>query len=329
MNITPLVYVILTIIGFGLGVTITYEQIKEIRNFKVAFLIGFTSQFGLMPFIGWALSRLFGVNTGISLGMVILCSSPGGGLSNFFCYHSGGNLVLSVVMTAFSTIVAMGMMPLLIWIWADEVGGFEKGTDLGNLEIDYTGLLLTLMFVILPTILGYFTRRTECGNSQKTCCFSKKKRLYEWIFRTSTVTGVCFVVLAFIGGLLIYRDEIFRDWKVVLMVFLILPCGATFGYLAAKLFGLSHKEAVAISYETGVQNRAIALAIIEVHFEEGGYPDKTDVMQAVLHYICLIYLNLCLMWLILRGITKRFKLAEEEVQVRSNENEMVKSWSQN
>jgi len=154
MNLTPIIYLILTIIAFGLGVTITYDQIKAIRKFKEAFLIGVSSQFGFMPFIGWALSRMCGVNSGIALGTVILCSSPGGAFSNFFCYHTGGNLTLSVAMTAFSTIAAMGMMPLMIWIWADKVGGFDEGGDIGHLDINYGGLLLTLMFVLLPTILG-------------------------------------------------------------------------------------------------------------------------------------------------------------------------------
>jgi len=325
MNLTPLIYCILTVIALGLGVTITYDQIKAIRNFKVAFLIGVTSQFGLMPFIGWALSRIFGVKRGIALGTVILCSSPGGAFSNFFCYHSGGNLALSVAMTAFSTIVAMGMMPLMIWIWADKIGGFDEGGEIENLEINYGGLLLTLMFVLVPTILGILIRRTEWGNKMRTFCFcTKEKKVWEWFLRTSTVSAIFFILLAFSIGLARYHDQIFRDWRVVLMSLLILPCGAIFGYLAAKLLGLSYKEAITVSFETGVQNRTIPLAIIEVAFDDGGDPDRADVLQAVLHYICIFYFEIFIMWLILRKLTKEARTAEEEAQGKADENDMVK-----
>lgn len=324
MNLTPIIYCILMIIAFGLGVTITYDQIKAIRNYKVAFLIGVTSQFGLMPFIGWALSRIFGVKSGIALGTVILCSSPGGAFSNFFCYHSGGNLTLSVAMTAFSTIVAMGMMPLMIWIWADKIGGFDEEGEIENLEINYGGLLLTLMFVLLPTILGIWTRRTEWGNKMRTFCFcTKEKKVWEWFLRSSTVCGIFFILLALTIGLVRYHDQIFRDWRVVLMSLLILPCGATFGYLAAKLSGLSYKEAITVSFETGVQNRTIPLAIIEVAFEDGGDPDRADVLQAVLHYICIFYFEIFLMWVILRKLTDAARKIEEEAQEKADENEMI------
>jgi len=103
-----LVNFILVTIALGLGVTITYDQIKDVWKYKEAFLIGITSQFVFMPFMGWALSRLFQLNPGMFLGTIILCSSPGGAWSNFFCYHAGGNLSLSVSMTVFSTLVALG-----------------------------------------------------------------------------------------------------------------------------------------------------------------------------------------------------------------------------
>jgi len=324
MNLTPIIYCILTVIAFGLGVTITYDQIKAIRNFKVAFLIGVTSQFGFMPFIGWALSRIFGVNKGIALGTVILCSSPGGAFSNFFCYHSGGNLTLSVAMTAFSTIVAMGMMPLMIWIWADKVGGFGEKGELENLDINYGGLLLTLMFVLVPTILGIWTRRTEWANEMRTfSSCTKEKKVWEWFLRTSTICAIFFILLAFTIGLVRYHGQIFRDWRVVLLSLLILPCGATFGYLAAKLAGLSYKEAITVSFETGVQNRTIPLAIIEVAFDDGGDPDRADVLQAVLHYICMFYFEVFIMWVILRKLSDPPRMTAKEALEKDNENGMV------
>merc|ERR1719357_1183627 len=54
-----------------------------------------------MPFMGWAMSRLFKLNTATALGTIVVCSAPGGTYSNFFCYHINGNLGLSIAMTLF------------------------------------------------------------------------------------------------------------------------------------------------------------------------------------------------------------------------------------
>merc|ERR1719184_48195 len=152
---------------------------------------------------------------------------------------------------------------------------------------------------------------------------TKKKKVWEWFLRASTVSGIFFILLAVTIGLIRYHDQIFRDWKVVLMSLLILPCGATFGYIAAKLLGLSYKEAITVSFETGIQNRGIPLAIIEVAFEDGGDPDRADVLQAVWHYICIFYFEVFIMWVILRRITKQSRMSEEETKKKANVSEMV------
>lgn len=312
MDYTLSVNFVLVTIALGLGVTITYDQIKEVANYKEAFLVGITSQFVFMPFMGWALSRLFQLNPGMFLGTIILCSSPGGAWSNFFCYHAGGNLTLSISMTAFSTLVGLGMIPFLIWLWIDRIAGFH---DDSQLQIDYAGLVLTLAFVLVPTLLGIWIRRTNCGNREILgCCSFKKIKLWECLLHVSTVFGILFIVCALILGFVRYHDEIFRDWRVSIMSCLILPIGTLFGYIMARITRLSQREALTVSFETGIQNVVIPLAIIEVSFDDGGEPDKRDVMQAVLHYITIYFWELLILWFILRTLAKRSKGKTEEAK---------------
>jgi BASS family bile acid:Na+ symporter len=308
MDLTPFIYLILVIIALGLGVTITLEEVKSVLNYKVAFFIAMASQFGFMPFMGWALSRVFALNSGMSLGTIILCSSPGGSWSNFFCYHSGGNLSLSVSMTAFSTLIALGMMPFMIWLWADQVGGFQKGA---KFKMDYVGLMVTLLLVVIPTIFGFFIRTTKCGNSKiPGCCCMRNNKVYEWLLHSSTVLGIFFILFAIIVGLLDYRDTIFQDWRVGIMVFLIVPLGTTFGYFVSRFFGLAHIEAVTVSFETGIQNVIIPLAIIELSFAAGGNPDKNDVLQPCLHYVIASNFTIVIIYLIFRAVAKQRKIEE-------------------
>ena len=59
------------------------------------------------------------------------------------------------------------------------------------------------------------------------------------------------------------------------------------------------------------------MALIEVTFDDGGNPDKGDVLKTVLHYVGIVYMEVGIMWFILREITKRQKLVEE-VQTEEN-----------
>jgi len=316
MDLTPVYNLILIIVALGLGVTITVDEAKSVLNSKIAFVIAMSSQFGFMPFMGWALSRAFQLNSGMALGTIMLCSSPGGSWSNFFCYHSNGNLSLSVAMTAFSTLAALGMMPLMIWLWAEKVGGFQKGA---RFKMDYVGLMGTLLLVVIPTIIGFFIRRTKCGNSKiPGCCCMRNNKLYEWLLHSSTVLGIFFIIFALIAGFIDYGDTIFRDWKIGMLVFLIIPSGTTFGYFVSRFARLAHREAVTVSFETGIQNMLIPLAIIELSFEDGGDPDKSDVLQAVLHYFIAGYIEMFIMYLILRYVAKQSKTEDIISEVGSN-----------
>jgi len=122
-----------------------------------------------------------------------------------------------------------------------------------------------------------------------------------------TVFGILFIVSALILGLVEYHDELFRDWRVSIMSFLILPIGTLFGYIVSRITRLTQREALTVSFETGIQNIVIPLAIIEVSFDDGGDPDKKDVMQAVLHYVTVYFWELLILWFLLRTLAKRSK----------------------
>merc|ERR1712158_91604 len=78
-------------------------------------LIGFACQYVSMPLIAFGLGFVFYDNAAMRLGLFVTGCSPGGGASNIWTVMFGGNLDLSVTMTAVSTFSAFFMMPL--WIF--------------------------------------------------------------------------------------------------------------------------------------------------------------------------------------------------------------------
>jgi len=311
--ITVLVYVIMVIIMFGLGCTMNWEEVRAVMKYKRALVVGVLSQYGFMPLIGWCLSRIFELNTSTALGAIIFCSAPGGTLSNFFCYHTDGNLGLSIAMTCFSTLAAFGMMPLMIWLWADEVNGFKDGVDIGKWDMDYWGLVFTLVTIIAPSLLGIFTRSTEWGRAETDGYFCRKtrKERWQWFSFISSVTGALFIILAIVMGFEKYHEYLLKEWRVAIAGGLIVPFGSTFGYVVAKLCGLAHKEAMTVSWETGLQNMGLSIAIIEISFEDGGNPDKMEILMVPFHAVMFYYFEVGIMFMLFKSLNRQYRLKEE------------------
>ena len=65
--------------------------------------------------------------------MVGVC--PGGTTSQLFTYWSGGDVALSISMTVFSTTAALGLQPVLLYLYMDAI---DPNTDL---EVAYGPLV--------------------------------------------------------------------------------------------------------------------------------------------------------------------------------------------
>merc|ERR1719245_1570776 len=267
-----------------------------------------------MPFLGWALCRLFRLNTAQSLGVIVVCSAPGGTYSNFFCYHTDGDLGLSIAMTLFSTLTAFGMMPLMIWLWHDRIGGFVDNEDTGKVDMDYWGLFLTLVTIITPVGIGSFVRSTKWGKTWVYCwCYRKKRRpRWYWINVSSGIGGVCFIILAFIIGFTKYGNILFNHWGIAITSSLITPVGSIFGFIVAKLCRLPYREALTVCWETGLQNISIALGLVDLSFEDGGKPDKANVLTVPIHVAIFYNFEVAMMCLFFKFINKRYMADELE-----------------
>jgi sodium/bile acid cotransporter 3/5 len=85
-------------------------------------------------FVGWLMTT----DTLFRLGLFILGCSPGGTNSNFWCILLGGDINLSITMTFMSTIAALGMMPLWVFLMGPLL------TE-GDLVIPFGQLIFTLI----------------------------------------------------------------------------------------------------------------------------------------------------------------------------------------
>lgn len=260
--LTVLVLVLYCCISFALGTTLTLDLFRQIwKEKRVAFVIGWCSQFGFMPLMAFVLSHAFQLDSLIAIGVVLVGSAPGGSTSNLMTYWVDGNVSLSIAMSTASTLCSLFMLPML-WVVYIETG-FARGK---SIKLPFTSILITLLTIIVPVLCGLYVRyvntHRKCGPSQY------RLLIHEWFEKIGSVLGALFLIAAMATGIrdhpeLMNPSEYPKEWIIAAMF---QPLGCGFGYLMAYMLRLSGDDCRAICLETGVQSYPMVLAVTSLSF---------------------------------------------------------------
>lgn len=148
--------VLLFLLLLGLGTTIELSQLKQRCLTKpAALLIGMVGQFVFLPPVAYGVTQMLSLEPGFAAGLVIMCCCPGGAMSNILCWLVQADVTLSVAMTAASSLVACGMLPLNLLIYV------ERTNLAPSADLDFLNIALTAMIVVAGTACGLLIAR--CG----------------------------------------------------------------------------------------------------------------------------------------------------------------------
>jgi len=119
------VAILVSLAYINIGCAMDLKVVKDTLKKPIGPMIGFICQYIFMPLIAFGLGFIFpaaevfgqtsSTHAPMRLGLFVTGCSPGGGASNIWTVMFGGNLDLSVTMTAISTFAAFVMMPA--WIF--------------------------------------------------------------------------------------------------------------------------------------------------------------------------------------------------------------------
>lgn len=248
--LSVILVIMLLFIMFSLGCTMEASKIKAHLCKPKGVLIALVSQYGIMPLAAFVLSKVFHLTNIEALAILICGCSPGGSLSNLFTLAMKGDMNLSIVMTTCSTFSALGMMPLLLYI-------YTKGIYDGNLQdkVPYVGIIISLIMVLIPCSIGIFLK-------------SKKPSYVPCLTKVGTVItlflSVAVIVLSVIN---VGKSIMFAMTPQLLAISSLMPfAGFLMGYLLSALFQLSPRCRRTISMETGFQNIHLCSTILNVTF---------------------------------------------------------------
>ena len=242
--------IILGIIMLSMGLTITMDDVRNLMKRPYDIFLGAVAQYTIMPLVAFTLTKLFGLDPYLAIGIILVGCCPGGVSSNVMSFLAKGDVTYSVSMTMASTLLAPLMTPLLVLWLADT-----------SIEVNAVGMFLNILYVtVFPIAIGF------------TCNYFFGKRTGFKEFQANmpavSVIGLALIV----GGVIVtVRPQLFANGfgliaLILAVVFLHNGLGYVLGYNVGRLFKFNTAKKRTISIEVGVQNAGMATVLAGAFF---------------------------------------------------------------
>lgn len=136
-----LILVVIQLVMFGMGIQMSLRDFAGLTGTWRGVLVGLLGHFSIMPLTGFLLTRIFPFENEIAAGIILIGSCSSGLASNVMVYIARANLVLSVTVTAMSTLVAPLMTPLLMKLFS--------GT---YIKIEFAAMMMEIIKIVIVPI---------------------------------------------------------------------------------------------------------------------------------------------------------------------------------
>lgn len=235
----------LAIIMFGLGLSLSIEDFRRVGRQPKAVLIALAAQVVLLPALCFALVKLFDLDPVLAVGMMLLAASPGGTTANLFSHLFRGDVALNISLTAVNSVLALATLPVVVNLAIDH---FEPGGPDGvGLQLGKT--LQVFAVVLVPVVIGMVVHRSSPAFAARAD-------------RPVRIASAIVLVLVIAGALLAERENL-REYlgDVGLITALFCIGSLTIGYLVPRLAGVTERQSIATSFEVGIHNSTLAIAV--------------------------------------------------------------------
>lgn len=233
----------LGIIMFGLGLSLTVDDFRRVRQHPRAVLIALVCQLVLLPAVCFGLVLALDLPPLLGIGMLLLAASPGGTSANLFSHLFHGDVALNVTLTAINSIIAIFTLPIITNL---AISYYDRED---SVSLQFTKVVEVFAVVLVPVVIGMLVRSARPGFAARA---DKPVRIGSAIILAVLVIGV----------MIDQRDKIadyFGD--VGLATGLFCAISLVIGYVVPKALGVTEAQAIASSMEIGVHNATLAIYI--------------------------------------------------------------------
>lgn len=235
----------LAFIMFGMGMFLVLADFKRIFSYPKAILTGIVLQLIFLPLLAFGLNQFFGLSGALAVGIMILAACPGGPTSNLISYLSKGDTALSISLTAFSSIITIITIPIIVNFALAYYLGME--TEL-SLPITKT-ILQVFLITLLPVFLGMLVR-----NKKEALAIKSEGKV--------KVISAIFLVLIILAALMKEKENMISFFKEAGPVaFSLNVCSLILAYLLSRGINISSKQSLTLAIEAGIQNGTLGIFV--------------------------------------------------------------------
>ena len=237
--------IILGVIMLSMGLTLSVQDFKILFKRPLDILLGAVAQYTIMPLVAFTLTKIFGLDPYLAVGIVLVGCCPGGVSSNIMSFLAKGDVAYSVGMTTVSTLLAPIMTPLLVLWLADT-----------SINVNALGMFLNILYVtILPVTVGFLLN-----------VFLGHRAVFKEIQANMPAVGVVGLMLI-VGGVMVtvHPQLVLNGVGLLFLVLAVVFChnalGYVLGYSVGRLFKFNTAKKRTIAIEVGVQNAGMATVL--------------------------------------------------------------------
>lgn len=238
--------VALAVIMFGLGLTLTTDDFRRTARQPLAVGVALVAQVLLLPAICLGLVVALGLDPLLAVGMMLLAASPGGTTANLFSHLFRGDVALNITLTAINSVLAVLTLPLVVNL---AVAVLDPPAAAGSVGLEFGKTLQVFAVVLVPVAIGMVVRRTAPGFAGGA---EGPVRVLSAVVLVAVIVGAILAERESIGGYL-------ADVGIVAALFCV--CSLAIGYLLPRLVRVGHRQAIASSFEVGIHNSTLAIAV--------------------------------------------------------------------
>ena len=262
-------------IMFSLALSLKTSAFKAIVSNPLSFYLGLVLQLIGMPLIGFIIALSVPFPVEVKVGIVLITCLPSAVTSNYLSKKMGGDVALSISLTAVSSLIAFLTIPIIIKVY------FYFVIQDQSIIIFQTSLIGTsfklFAIVTVPVILGIIFNTI----------FDEFSKKIDPIFDKLSL-----IVFLFIIGVAVYQDlylipEYIRYAGIkTILIFVIafIMCIAL-----SKLFKLNEKDKITVTLETTLQNGGIGIVIGALMFDNPKFIFPVAAYALLQYLFILIY----------------------------------------
>ena len=240
----PYVTNLLTIVMFGLGITLTFGDFRRVILQPGPVIAGVLIHYVVMPLAAFLIARGLHMQPELTTGMILVGSVASGTGSTLMVFLAKGDVALSITIAAMSTVVGIVATPLLTRFYVD-----------ATVPVDVRGMLLSILQIVaLPVSAGLLLNQFA----------ARLVKRIEPVLPFVSIVAILAIIGAVVAG---SQASIATVGPIVLLaVVLHNGIGLLGGYWTGKLLGFEEKICRTLAFEVGMQNSGLAATLGRIYF---------------------------------------------------------------